>query len=91
MPQPDLALPDRSLFVAVESQPPLSRRPSRKVAVSAVTAGELRLGLSAAATGASPVRRLETLIRVEGINQLSIDSDVAHAGAALPSATRAIG
>ncbi|HUY54796.1 MAG TPA: hypothetical protein VMV23_06530, partial [Candidatus Nanopelagicaceae bacterium] len=52
---------------------------------------DFKLGLSAAAPGPRRVRRLETLTRVEGVKQLSVDSDGAHAGAAPPSATRASG
>ena len=55
------ALADTSLFVAVEQDRPLSGRPPKRVAISVITIGELRLGVLAADSGPIRARRLETL------------------------------
>jgi hypothetical protein len=58
------------------------------VAVSVVTVGELRLGVLAARTGAIRARRLETLTKVQRLDPLPVDEQVAHAWAALRLALR---
>ena len=75
----DVALADTSLFIAVEQDRPLASRPPGRVAVSVVTVAELRLGVLAAADGPARARRLETLSKVESLDPLPIDEQVAHA------------
>jgi predicted nucleic acid-binding protein len=82
------ALADTSLFIAVEQSRPLADPPPARVAVSVITVGELRLGVLAAADGPSRARRLETLSRVEALDPLPVDAQVAHAWAALRVALR---
>lgn len=83
-----LALADTSLFIAVEQQRPLSGLPPKRIAVSVITVGELRLGVLAAENGPTRARRLETLSRVEALDPLPIDAQVAHAWAVLRLALR---
>jgi predicted nucleic acid-binding protein len=83
-----LALADTSLFIAVEQDRPLSQRPPQRVAVSVVTVGELRLGVLAAKTGETRARRLETLSKVQELDPLPIDEQVAHCWATLRLALR---
>lgn len=78
-----LGLADTSLFIAVEQERPLSEEPPARVAVSVITAGELRLGVLAAADGTTRAQRLETLSRAEALDPLPIDARVAHAWATL--------
>ena len=80
------AVADTSLFIAVER--PLSGRPPKRVAVSVITVGELRLGVLAADSGPIRARRLETLSAAEALDPLPIDAQVAHAWAALRLALR---
>jgi predicted nucleic acid-binding protein len=82
------ALADTSLFVAVEQDRPLSSRPPKRVAVSVITIGELRLGVLAADSGPVRARRLETLSAAEALDPLPVDAQVAHAWAALRLALR---
>jgi predicted nucleic acid-binding protein len=77
------ALADTSVFVAVEQDRPLSGSPPKRVAVSVITVGELRLGVLAADSGPIRARRLETLSAAEALDPLPIDAQVAHAWAAL--------
>ena len=56
-----------------------------------VTVGELRLGVLAAADGATRARRLATLSRAERLEPLPVDDAVAHAWAALRLALRDAG
>jgi predicted nucleic acid-binding protein len=85
------ALADTSLFVAVEQKRPLSGRPPKRVAVSVITIGELRLGVLAADSGPIRARRLETLSVAETLDPLPIDAQVAHAWATLRLALRDAG
>jgi predicted nucleic acid-binding protein len=85
------ALADTSLFVAVEQERPLSGPPPKRVAVSVITVGELRLGVLAADSGPIRARRLETLSAAEALDPLPIDAQVAHAWAALRLALRDAG
>jgi predicted nucleic acid-binding protein len=85
------ALADTSLFVAVEQERPLSGRPPKRIAVSVITIGELRLGVLAADSGPIRARRLETLSVAEGLDPLPVDARVAHAWAALRLALRDAG
>ncbi len=84
----ELALADTSLFIAIEQDRSLSRRPPQRVAVSVVTVGELRLGVLAATTGEIRARRLETLSKVQALDPLPVDEQVAHSWAALRLALR---
>jgi predicted nucleic acid-binding protein len=87
----DEALADTSLFVAVEQERPPSGPPPKRVAVSVITVGELRLGVLAADSGPIRARRLETLSVAEALDPLPIDAHVAHAWAALRLALRDAG
>jgi hypothetical protein len=84
----ELALADTSLFIALEQQRPLFQHPPQRVAVSVVTVGELRLGVLAAKTGEVRARRLETLSKVQELDPLPIDEQVAHSWATLRLALR---
>jgi predicted nucleic acid-binding protein len=88
LPRAELALADTSLFIAQERERPLSGPPPRRIAVSVVTIGELRLGVLVADDGRTRARRLETLSRAESLEPLPIDDRVAHAWAALRLALR---
>lgn len=87
----DLSLADFSLFIALERERPLAGPPPERIAVSVVTIGELRLGVLAAADGATRARRLETLTRADTLEPIPIDRSVAAAWAALRSALRDAG
>lgn len=87
----ELALADTSIFIATEQERPLAGPPPRRVAVSAITVGELRLGVLVAADGPTRARRLETLSRVEALDPLPMDEHVAHAWATLRLALRDAG
>ena len=87
----DTAIADTSLFVAVEQARPLSGRPPGRVAISAITIGELRLGVLAADDAPTRARRLETLTAAEALDPLPVDSRVASAWAALRLALREAG
>jgi predicted nucleic acid-binding protein len=86
--QAELAIADTSLFIALEQKRALAGTPPQRVAVSVVTIGELRLGVLAAIDGRARARRLETLSRAEALEPIPIDSQVAHAWAALKVALR---
>ena len=79
----ELALADTSLFIALEQARPLAAPPPDRVAVSVITVEELRLGVLAALDGPTRARRLETLSKVETLDPLPIDAQVAHAWARL--------
>ena len=87
-PQVDLALADTSIFIALEQDRPIEEAPPRRLAVSVITVGELRLGVLAAESGAERARRLETLTHVESLRPLQVDERVAHAWAVLRLALR---
>jgi predicted nucleic acid-binding protein len=81
-------LADTSVFIALEQGRDLAGAPPERIAVSVVTVGELRLGVLAATDGPTRARRLETLTRAEELDPLPVDSQVAHAWAALRLALR---
>jgi predicted nucleic acid-binding protein len=87
----ELALADTSMFIAREQDRALAGPPPRRVAVSAITVGELRLGVLVAADGPTRARRLETLSRVEALDPLPVDDLVARAWATLRLALRDAG
>lgn len=84
----ELAIADTSLFIALEQKRALTGIPPQRIAVSVVTIGELRLGVLAAVDGSARARRLETVSRAGALEPLPIDSQVAHAWAALRLALR---
>lgn len=88
---PRLGLADTSVFIAQELDRPLSGEPPTRVAVSIVTLAELRLGVLAAPDDDSRAQRLDTLSRVEALEPLVIDRDVAGAWARLRLALRDAG
>ena len=81
-------LADTSVFIALEQRRDLAGAPPEQIAVSVVTVGELRLGVLAAKDGPTRARRLETLTRAEELDPLPVDTQVAHAWAALRLALR---
>ena len=81
-------LADTSVFIALEQRRGFAGVPPERIAVSVVTVGELRLGVLAASDGPTRARRLETLTRAEELDPLPVDSQVAHAWAALRLALR---
>lgn len=81
-------LADTSVFIALEERRGLAGVPPERIAVSVVTVGELRLGVLAATDGPTRARRLETLTRAEELDPLPVDTEVAHAWAALRLALR---
>lgn len=87
----DLALADTSLFVARERARPLRATPPRRIAVSVITAGELRLGVLAAESGEVRAQRLETLQLAEALEPLPVTRQVAARWAALRISLRDAG
>ena len=87
----DLALADTSVFIALEGKRRLAGPPPRRIAVSVITVGELRLGVLAAEDGPTRARRLETLSRAEALDPLPVDARVARTWAALRLALRDAG
>ncbi len=87
----ELGLADTSLFIAIEGDRPLTGTPPKEIAVSVITMAELRLGVLAAADGATRARRLETFTRAGAFDPLPIDGSVAATWAALRLALRAAG
>jgi predicted nucleic acid-binding protein len=87
----ELALADTSLFIAVEQDRPFSGRPPKRIAVSTITIGELRLGVLAAQDGPTRARRMETLSVAESLDPLPVDEQVARTWAALRLALRDAG
>lgn len=79
----EVGLADTSLFIAIEQQRELSDAPPKRIQVSVITIGELRLGVLAAADASTRARRLETVSRAEAIDPLPVDARVAHAWAVL--------
>jgi predicted nucleic acid-binding protein len=86
--RPEAGLADTSVFIALERKRAVRGSPPTTIAVSVVTVGELRLGVLAATDGPTRARRLETLSRAEALDPLPVDSQVAHAWAALRLALR---
>ena len=84
----ELALADTSLFIAVEQDRPFSSHPPKRIAVSAITIGELRLGVLAAQDGPTRARRMETLSVAESLDPFPVDEQVARTWAALRLALR---
>jgi len=85
-------LADTSVFIAQESGRPL--RPKllpERLAVSAITVGELRAGVLAAADLATRDRRLATLTAVLALEPVPVDEAVAAAWAHLRVALRDAG
>jgi predicted nucleic acid-binding protein len=83
-----LALADTSLFIAVEQHRLISGRPPERVAVSAITIAELRLGVLAASDAPTRARRLEALMAAAALDPLPVDELVAGAWASLRIALR---
>lgn len=84
----EAAVADTSLFIALEQERDLAGPAPKRIAVSVITVGELRLGVLAAGDGPTRARRLETVSRVEELDPLPVDAKVAHAWAALRLALR---
>lgn len=87
-PEESRGLADTSLFIAQEQDRPLTGSPPAQIAVSAVTIGELRLGVLSAADSDARAQRLDTLTRAEALNPLPVDASVARAWARLRLALR---
>lgn len=85
------ALADTSVFIAVEQDRPLREAPPLSITVSAITVGELRLGVLTAADVSVRALRLRTLTRALSFDPLPVDDSVAVAWAELRSALRAVG
>ena len=85
-------LADTSVFIARESGRPIDVRamPDR-LAVSAVTIGELRAGVLAATDAVTRDRRLDTLTAALSLEPIPVDVDVANAWARLRVALRDAG
>ena len=87
----ELALADPSLFIAVEQDRPRASHSPGRVAVSAGTVGERRLGVLAAHDGPTRALRLDKLSVAAALDPLPIDEGVAHAWATLRLALRDAG
>jgi len=85
---PALGLADTSLFIAMEHARDLIGEPPDRVAVSAITIGELFLGVLAASDGPTRARRLATLTEAHALRPLPVDAAVAAEWAALRLALR---
>jgi predicted nucleic acid-binding protein len=85
------ALADTSVFIAVEQGRPLQEALPLSITVSAITVGELRLGVLMAADVSVRALRLRTLTRALSFDPLPVDDSVAIAWAELRSALRAVG
>jgi predicted nucleic acid-binding protein len=86
--RPEIGIADTSVFIANEQKRRLSGVPPKRIRVSVITVGELRLGVLGAADGPTRAMRLETLTRAEALDPLPIDASVAHAWATLRLALR---
>lgn len=85
-------LADTSLFIAREMGRPLDReRAPERLAVSVITAAELRAGVLVAVDLSTRARRLATFEYVSGLDLLPIDALVAEAWAVLRVAMRDVG
>jgi predicted nucleic acid-binding protein len=81
---PDRGLLDTSVFIASESGRPLdAERLPREAAVSAITVGELHVGVLAAQDVDTRARRLATLESIADVELLGVDESVAAAWARL--------
>lgn len=85
-------LADTSLFIAHETGRPFARdRAPERLAVSVITAAELRAGVLVATDLPTRARRLATLEYVSGLDLLLVDTRVAEAWAILRVALRDAG
>lgn len=83
------ALADTSVFIADETGRPLDRAAlPPEIAVSAITYGELRWGVLAAADVSTRERRLATLMRLARFDLVPVDEHVAEAWAKLRAQLR---
>lgn len=87
----DVGLADTSVFIAHEQERPIHGLAPRRIAVSVITVGELRLGVLAAPDEQTRGWRLETLVRAERLDPLPIDRAVTVTWAALRLALRDLG
>ncbi|MGH2928830.1 MAG: PIN domain-containing protein [Solirubrobacteraceae bacterium] len=87
----DVVLADTSGLIAIEPERVRAGPPPARLAVAAVTIGELRLGVLAANDSTTRARRLATLSRSEALEPLPIAAHVADASAALRIALRDAG
>lgn len=86
------ALADTSLFIALETGRPVAAdRLPELLLVSAITVGELRLGVLSAEDDDERSRRLDTLERVQRLGPLPVDEAVAAAWARLRQDLRRTG
>ncbi len=72
-----IGLLDTSVFIASETGRPLGDFPS-DVAVSAITIGELQLGVLTAQDVDTRFRRMSTLAIAQGLEPVPVDDDVAR-------------
>ncbi len=80
----DRAVADTSVFIALESGRPLaSEEVPDQLAVSVITAGELRAGVLAATDSATRVRRLDTYRQALDFDPVPIDESIAESWATL--------
>ena len=83
------AVADTSVFIANEAARPLDLEAlPAEIAVSIITIGELRAGVSAAVDVATRDRRLSTLVAALDLQPIPIDERVAEAWALLRIALR---
>jgi len=85
------ALADTSMFIARETDRPLLREPPAHLAVSAITIGELRLGVLMARDLATRETRLATLEVALLFDALDIDDRVSESWARLIAELREAG
>lgn len=83
-----LALADTSVFIAIEQQRPLRQPVPQELCVSAITIGELRLGVYVAKDSATQAIRLRTLTKALTVQPLAVDDAVADAWAELTAILR---
>ena len=86
-----VGLADTSVFIAREADRPLATEPPDELVVSAVTIGELRLGVLIADDIELRQQRLTTLQLASQVEPLPIDDAVVSAWAALVAALRSQG
>jgi predicted nucleic acid-binding protein len=86
-----VGLLDTSVFIARETGRPLGRSGLAGAAVSAVTIGELRLGVLTAADAEARSRRLDTLNDALRLAPIPVDDHVAAAWALLREQLRSAG
>lgn len=90
MSPPGAGLLDTSVFIAREAQRPLGDLPER-VAVSAITVGELQLGVLAATDADVRARRADTLALARNADPIPISEAIMVAWARLVMDCRAAG